>query len=136
MDGCGRQAERISTGAGNKAGEVSTYLLSLLGGNNERDYTFLLFPGSGRSGTSLTGTTPLTTRAGATTNLPKLNDDDDAAIQLILFLALGMNLDRYNRVKSGDLSREAMIEAELAYQDMRQLLVPYGITADATLGVE
>jgi hypothetical protein len=29
-----------------------------------------------------------------------------------------------------------MVEAEIAYIDMRQLLKPYGIETDATLGVE
>jgi hypothetical protein len=123
-------------GAGNKAGEISTFLLSLLGGNNERDFVFLLFPGSGHGGTLLTGTLPLASRAGALANLPKLNDDNDAAIQLILFLAVGGDLGKFNKVKAGDLSRDAMIDAQEAYIDMRQLLVPYGIDADATLGVE
>jgi hypothetical protein len=123
-------------GAGNKAGEVSTYLLSLLGGNNERDFLFLLFPGSGHGGTLLTGTFPLASSAGAMANLPKLNVDDDAAIQLILFLALGTDLDKFNKVNAGDLSRDVMIDAQEAYQDMRRLLVPYGIDAAATLGVE
>jgi hypothetical protein len=45
-------------------------------------------------------------------------------------------LARYNQLKSGSVSREAMIDAEEAYIDMRQLLKPYGIEADATLGVE
>jgi hypothetical protein len=122
-------------GAGNKAGEVSTFLLGLLGGNNERDFVFLLFPGS-HSSTLLTGTVPMASRAGALINLPKLNDDNDAANLLILFLAVGGNLGKFNQVKTGSLSRDAMIDAQAAYIDMRQLLVPYGIEADATLGVE
>ncbi len=123
-------------GAGNKAGEVSTFLLNLLGGNNERDFVFLLFPGSAHGDPLLTGTSPVASRTAALTNLPKLNDDDDAANQLILFLAVGGNLGKFNKVKAGDLSRDAMIDAQEAYIDMRQLLVPYGIDADATLGVE
>ena len=123
-------------GAGNKAGEVSTFLLNLLGGNNERDFVFLLFPGSAHGDPLLTGTSPVASRTAALANLPKLNDDSDAAIQLILFLAVGGNLGKFNRVKAGDLSRDAMIDAEQDYIDMRQLLVPYGIEADATLGVE
>ena len=123
-------------GAGNKAGEVSTFLLGLLGGNNERDFVFLLFPGSGGGSILPTATAPTLARAGALINLPKLNDDGDAANQLVLFLSLGGNLARYNQIKSGSVSREAMIDAEQAYIDMRQLLKPYGIEADATLGVE
>ena len=123
-------------GAGNKAGEVSTFLLSLLGGNNERDFVFLLFPGSGSGSILPTATAPAAARAGAQINLPKLNNDSDAANQLVLFLGLGGNLGKFNQVKSGSLSRNAMIDAELAYIDMRQLLKPYGIETDATLGVE
>ena len=123
-------------GAGNKAGEVSTFLLGLLGGNNERDFVFLLFPGSGGGSILPTATAPTLARAGALINLPKLNNDGDAANQLVLFLALGGNLARYNQVKSGSLSREAMIDADQAYIDMRQLLKPFGIETDATLGVE
>jgi hypothetical protein len=123
-------------GAGNKAGEVSTFLLSLLGGNNERDFVFLLFPGSGSGSILPTATAPAAARAGAQINLPKLNNDSDAANQLVLFLALGGNLGKFNQVKSGSLPRNAMIDAELAYIDMRQLLKPYGIETDATLGVE
>ena len=80
---------------------------------------------------------PTLARAGMQINLPKLNNDSDAASQLVLFLALGGNLRKYNQVKSGSLSREAMIDAELAYIDMRQLLKPYKLETDATmLGVE
>jgi hypothetical protein len=66
-----------------------------------------------------------------------LNNDTDAANQLVLFLALDANLTKYKQVMSGSLSREAMIDAELAYIDMRQLLKPYKLETDATmLGVE
>ena len=124
-------------GAGNKAGEVSTFLLGLLGGNNERDFTFMLFPNSGGGSMLPTANAPTAAAAGALINLPKLNNDTDAANQLVLFLALNGNLARYNQVKSGSLSREAMIDAELAYIDMRQLLKPYKLETDATmLGVE
>ena len=123
-------------GAGNKAGEVSTFLLSFLGGNNERDFVFLLFPGSGNGSILPTATAPTAANAGALINLPKLNNDSDAATQLVLFLALDGNLGKYNQVKSGSLSRDAMVEAEIAYIDMRQLLKPYVTEADATLGVE
>jgi hypothetical protein len=123
-------------GAGNKAGEVSTFLLGLLGGNNERDFVLMLFPGSGNGSVLPTATAPTAARAGAQLNLPKLNNDSDAANQLILFLALGGNLRKFNQVESGGLSRDAMIDADLAYIDMRLLLKPYGIEADATLGVE
>jgi hypothetical protein len=65
-----------------------------------------------------------------------LNNDSDAANQLVLFLALGGNLGKFNQVKSGSLSRDAMVDAEEAYIDMRQLLKAYVMEADATLGVE
>ena len=120
-------------GGGNKAGEVSTFLLSFLGGNNERDFVFLLFPGSGSTSTV---STAAATRVGAQLNLPKLNNDSDAATQFVLFLALGGNLAKFNQVKSGSLSRDPMIDADQAYIDMRLLLKPYGLEADATLGVE
>jgi hypothetical protein len=123
-------------GSGNKAGEVSTYLLSFLGGNNERDFVFLLFPGSGNGSILPTATAPAAAAAGAQINLPKLNTDSDAATQLVLFLALGCNLAKYNQVKSGSLSRDAMVAAEEDFIDMRQLLKPYITEADATLGVE
>jgi hypothetical protein len=123
-------------GAGNKAGEVSTFLLKLLGGNNERDFVFMLFPGSVQVSTLLTGADPKASRAAALAALPKLNDDNDAANQLILFLALGCNLNKFNRVQSGSLSRDAMIDADEAYGNMWRLLVPYGIEADPTLGFE
>ena len=123
-------------GSGNKAGEVSTYLLSFLGGNNERDFVFLLFPGSGNGSILPTATAPAAAAAGAQINLPKLNADSDAATQLVLFLALGCNLAKYNQVKSGSLSRDAMVAAEEDFIDMRQLLKPYITEADATLGVE
>lgn len=123
-------------GAGNKAGEVSTFLLSLLGGNNERDFTFLLFPGSGGGSVLPTANAPVAARAGALINLPKLNNDTDAANQLVLFLALNGNLTKYKQVMSGSLSREAMIDAEQDYIAMRQLLKPYKLETDATLGVE
>ena len=123
-------------GAGNKAGEVSTFLLSFLGGNNERDFVFLLFPGSGNGSILPTATAPAAAAAGAQINLPKLNSDTDAATQLVLFLALGCNLAKYNQVKSGSLSRDAMVAAEEDFIDMRQLLKPYITEADATLGVE
>jgi hypothetical protein len=122
-------------GGGNKAGEVSTYLLGLLGGDNERDFLFLLFPGSG-GGNWLSGTFPAVSSMGAMANLPKLNNDDDAALQLILFLALGTDLAKFNQVKAGRLERDAMLDVQQDYQDMRQLLKPYGIDADATLGVD
>jgi hypothetical protein len=123
-------------GAGNKAGEVSTFLLSFLGGNNERDFIFLLFPNSGGGSILPTANAPTAAAAGALINLPKLNDDTDAANQLVLFLALNANLTKYNQVKSGSLSHEAMIDADQAYIDMWQLLKPYKLEADATLGVE
>ena len=123
-------------GAGNKAGEVSTFLLSVLGGNNERDFTFLLFPGSGSSSILPTATAPTLARAGAQINLLKLNNDSDAATQLVLFLSLGGNLHKYNQVKSGSLSREAMIDVDLDYMEMRRLLDVYGLEADGSLGVE
>src|SRR5262249_11409178 len=109
-------------GAGNKAGEVSTFLLGFLGGNNERDCTFLVFPNSGGGSILPTANAPTAASAGALNNLPKLNDDSDAASQLVLFLALNCNFTKYSQVKSGSLSRDAMVEAELAYIDMRQLL--------------
>jgi hypothetical protein len=84
-------------GAGNKAGEVSTFLLSFLGGNNERDFVFLLFPGSGNGSILPTATAPTAANAGALINLPKLNNDSDAATQLVLFLALDGNLGKYNQ---------------------------------------
>jgi len=97
---------------------------------------FLLFPGSGNGSILPTATAPTAANAGALINLPKLNNDSDAATQLVLFLALDGNLGKYNQVKSGSLSRDAMVEAEIAYIDMRQLLKPYVTEADATLGVE
>ena len=123
-------------GAGNKAGEVSTFLLGFLGGNNERDFIFLLFPNSGGGSILPTANAPTAAGAGALNNLPKLNDDSDAASQLVLFLALNCNFTKYSQVKSGSLSRDAMVEAELAYIDMRQLLKSYKLESDATLGVE
>jgi hypothetical protein len=97
---------------------------------------FLLFPGAAQVSTLLTGATPAASRAAALAALPKLNDDTDAANQLVLFLALGCNLHKFNQVQSGNLSREAMIDVDLDYIDMRLLLKPYGIEADASLGVE
>jgi hypothetical protein len=123
-------------GAGNKAGEVSTFLLGLLGGNNERDFVFLLFPGSGSSSILSTANAPTAARAGALINLPKLNNDSDAATQLVLFLSLGGNFRKYNQVKSGSLSHEAMIDVDLDYMGMRRLLEVYGMEADGSLGVE
>ncbi len=120
-------------GSENKAGEVSTFLLNLLGGNNERKFTFLLFPGSGTPNVQPNAAAG---RAGALNNLPKLNSDSDAASQLVLFLALGCNSAKFNQAKSGSLSRDAMIDVDQAYIDMRQLLKGFGIEADATLGVE
>jgi hypothetical protein len=37
---------------------------------------------------------PTLARAGMQINLPKLNNDSDAATQLVLFLALGGNLGK------------------------------------------
>ena len=65
-----------------------------------------------------------------------MNDANDAASQLVLFLSLGGNLRKYNQVKSGSLSREAMIDVDLDYMDMRRLLEVYGLEADGSLGVE
>jgi hypothetical protein len=68
-----------------------------LGGNNERDFVFLLFPGSGNGSILPTATAPTAANAGALINLPKLNNDSDAATQLVLFLALDGNLGKYNQ---------------------------------------
>ncbi len=112
-------------------------MLSRLGGNEENDHLFLVFP---RSGAGLDGVTSSVQGApsfAASAELAKLNHDDDAAQDLILFLAAGADLAKFNRWRNGDLSRDVMLDVQEAYINMRQILKDWGVgNADATLGVD
>lgn len=114
----------------NKVGEVSTKLLSLLGGDEEGRYLFLAFPRSGR------GISPVwkygfnfASQMGARTSILKLNDAPDPA-SLIIFLTLGADFDKFDRFRSRRMSDRETVQADWLYQRsggvIERVLARYG----------
>lgn len=103
-------------GYGNKVGEVSTKLLSALGGDEEGKYLFLVFP---RSGTGMSPTWKygfnFASQLGARASILKLNEVPDPA-SLIIFLGLGADFDKFDRFRSRRMSDRESIQADSLYQ--------------------
>jgi hypothetical protein len=99
-------------GYDDKVGEVSTNLLTALGGDNERSTLFLVFPGSGaRVGDAFKFNMEISVQLGAALAVREISQLPDTD-SLLSFLAFDADLDRYNLFRARKLADAATIEAD------------------------
>jgi hypothetical protein len=113
------------SGYDDKVGEVSTNLLTALGGDNERDYLFLVFPGSGaRIGDAFKFNLAMSVQLGAASavrDMSRLPDTDS----LLTLLCFGGDYDQYKLFRARKLSDAASIAADGVLATIESVLKRY-----------
>jgi hypothetical protein len=118
------------SGYDDKVGEVSTNLLTALGGDNEGSYLFLAFP---RSGAPVPGMwkygANFVSQLAASACVRKLNAVPDPA-DLMLFLMFGADLAKFNAFRFRRMSDKESIQADSLYHRtgtvIERVLTRYG----------
>ncbi|HKS88495.1 MAG TPA: hypothetical protein VJR70_03555 [Stellaceae bacterium] len=116
-----------------RVGEVSGYLLDQLGGENEPiAHVFLVFPHSGTTPKVFFPATDGNAQQHARINVMKMNGLD-GNVAVTAFLALGADLDKFNRYRADRMTGSDTAQFDWSYPRTEWLLKSYGfVPSDET----